>query len=84
MLLFVHFYSYTEPPGVAVGLYLAAPLLAFVSDLPACRSWNKKRRWTARLVPVLLALAAAAGLTARQFLAAADDQTPVSCHPEDL
>ena len=36
MLLFVHFYSYTEPPGVAVALYLAAALLAFVGDLPAC------------------------------------------------
>ena len=74
LLLFVHFYSYTEPPAVCVVLLLATPLLAFAGDLPMFRDWRPGWRWTVRLAPVVLALAAAAGMTARAFASSPVDQ----------
>jgi hypothetical protein len=66
----VHFYSYTEPPAGSVGLILLAPLLALAGDLPAVRRWSPRRRATLRLVPFVLALAAAVGLSVRQYFQA--------------
>jgi hypothetical protein len=55
----VHFYYYTEPPAASVALLAIAPLLALGFG---------GRRWAIRLIPVVLTVAAAVGLSARQFL----------------
>jgi hypothetical protein len=66
-LAVVHFYYYTEPPALAVGLLLIAPLLAFCGDLPAAQKLGPKGRLTVRLAPVALAVLAGLGLAAQQF-----------------
>jgi hypothetical protein len=73
LFLFVHLYSYTEPPTASVVLILLAPILALAADLPGLR----RGRWAMILVPVILALAAAVGLSARQYL-----QSPAAAAPQ--
>ena len=66
----VHFYYYTEPPAAAVGLVLVSPILAFIADLPLLRRQGRRWQATIRLAAMLLAIGAAAGLSARQAAAA--------------
>jgi hypothetical protein len=70
LLAFVHYYSYTEPPFGSVAMILCTPVVALVGELPAARRWSPVRRWTLRLVPVVLVLGAAVGLSVRQYFQA--------------
>jgi hypothetical protein len=80
LFLFVHLYSYTEPPTACVVLILLAPILALAGDLPRLR----RGRWAMILAPVVLALAVAVGLSARQFLQSPADTTPQGQQPGDF
>jgi len=75
LLLLVHgyFYAPDELPAaqqIYSGIFLVSPLLAFAGDLPGPRRWRPPWRLAARLLPVLLAVGAAAACSAHDFLQA--------------
>ena len=82
-LVLVHFYYYTEPPAGAVVLLLAAPLFAWIAELDAILRWRPVWRWLARLGPVVLALAIAAGLCVQQNRAGAAAKAAQGASQED-
>jgi hypothetical protein len=80
LFLFVHLYSFTEPPPASVALILLAPVIALAGDRPRLR----RGRWAMIIVPVILALAAAVGLSARQFLQSPAQTAPQGRQPGDF
>jgi hypothetical protein len=84
MLTFVHVYSYTEPPPTSVALLLLAPLLGWCGELPAVKGMGAGKQWAIKLIPVLLLLAAAIGITARQFLQSSDAAAKQSSQQQDF
>lgn len=65
LMVFVHFYSYTEPPLISCGLILAAPLLAWAGHLPGVRRLGSAWRFAVRLILVAIVVALAVTLTVR-------------------